>query len=86
MASLGAADATTASDNVGSLVSFFVRNNSVEPNQIQVDELRIDNTWGAVTAPEPHSLAILLIPACLLARRQRTLPVSQRRQSRFSNR
>ena len=31
--------------------SFFVRNNSVEPDTLLIDELRIGTTWGDVTPP-----------------------------------
>ena len=70
VSSLGAADATTASDNAGALVSFFLRNNSVEPAQIQVDEVRVDNTWAGVTAPEPTALSLILLALPITLRRK----------------
>ncbi|HJQ80667.1 MAG TPA: hypothetical protein VJ828_11960 [Lacipirellulaceae bacterium] len=47
--------------------SFFVRNNSVEPDVMLVDELRIGTTWADVTPaiPEPATGAIALLGVCL---------------------
>jgi hypothetical protein len=58
------------------IASFFVRNNSVEPPGIQVDEVRVGTTWsdaiGVAPSPEPASLALLGIAvAPLLGRRRR---------------
>ena len=43
--------------------SFFVRNNSVEPDAMLIDELRIGDTWQDVTpaVPEPATLVLLLL-------------------------
>ena len=71
VSSLGAADATTVSDNVGALVSFFLRNNSVEPAQIQVDEVRVDGSWAGATAPEPGMMSLFLLAVPLLGRRRK---------------
>lgn len=41
--------------------SFFVRNNSVEPDALLIDELRIGTSWSDVTplaVPEPGTLAL----------------------------
>ena len=41
--------------------SFFVRNNSVEPDALLIDELRIGDTWADVTpavVPEPSATAL----------------------------
>jgi hypothetical protein len=45
--------------------SFFVRNNSVEPDALLIDELRIGETWGDVTpaVPEPATLVLLIFAA-----------------------
>jgi hypothetical protein len=47
--------------------SFFVRNNSVEPDVMLVDELRIGTTWADVTPaiPEPATGTITLLGVCL---------------------
>jgi hypothetical protein len=55
--------------------SFFVRNNSVEPDALLIDELRIGDTWEDVTpaVPEPSTFVLLVLGAagwCL--RRGRT--------------
>ncbi len=52
--------------------SFFVRNNSVEPDDQQIDELRIGTSWLDVT-PEPGSAGLALCCAGMLlnARRDR---------------
>jgi hypothetical protein len=55
--------------------SFYVRNNSVEPDTLLIDELRIGDTWEDVTpaVPEPTTLVLLTFAAagwCL--RRSRT--------------
>ena len=53
--------------------SFFVRNNSVEPDALLIDELRIGDTWEDVTpTPEPtSSFALLSLCGVGLARRCR---------------
>ena len=39
--------------------SFFVRNNSVEPDSLLIDELRIGTSWADVTpVPEPSAAAL----------------------------
>src|SRR5439155_7069353 len=61
--SSGIASVGTASDiPLNQLTSVFLRNNSVEPNQILLDELRVDTSWAGVTGavPEPSSAALLL--------------------------
>jgi hypothetical protein len=47
--------------------SLFVRNNSVEPDVMLVDELRIGTTWADVTPaiPEPATGTITLLGVCL---------------------
>jgi hypothetical protein len=47
--------------------SFFVRNNSVEPDLLLIDELRIGETWADVTPaiPEPATATITLLGVCL---------------------
>jgi hypothetical protein len=40
--------------------SFFVRNNSVEPDTLLIDELRIGRTWADVTTPVPEPTQIAL--------------------------
>jgi hypothetical protein len=57
--------------------SFFVRNNSVEPDVMLVDELRIGTTWADVTPviPEPATGTITLLGVCLpLILRRRRVP------------
>jgi len=46
--------------NTTGIRSFFVRNNSVEPDALLIDELRIGDTWADVTpaVPEPTSVAL----------------------------
>lgn len=53
------------------LVSFFLRNNSVEPQQVQIDDIRVDTSWAGVTAvPEPGvSFAFLAVAGVLVRRR-----------------
>jgi MYXO-CTERM domain-containing protein len=57
------------------IASFFVRNNSVEPDVLWIDELRIGTTWEDVTpaVPEPMTAALGLVGVCLplLLRRRR---------------
>jgi MYXO-CTERM domain-containing protein len=47
--------------------SFFVRNNSVEPDTLWIDELRVGTTWEDVTpaVPEPAAGALALVGLCL---------------------
>jgi hypothetical protein len=47
--------------------SFFVRNNSVEPDVLLIDELRIGTTWADVTPaiPEPATAVLTLFGLCL---------------------
>ena len=56
--------------------SFFVRNNSVEPDTLLIDEVRIGDTWEDVTpaVPEPTTLGMLLVAAACSCfwHRQRT--------------
>jgi hypothetical protein len=53
-----------ALDVTGSQIqSFFLRNNSVEPNATQIDDLRVGTTWEDVTpasvAPEPSAAMMI---------------------------
>jgi hypothetical protein len=67
----GAASVGTASDTAGPLLSFFFRNNSVEPQTIQIDELRVGTSWADVTTlPEPAVGLAALGLISLLARRR----------------
>jgi hypothetical protein len=78
----GATSTTTASDTAGPLVSFFFRNNSVEPQQIQIDELRVGTSWAEVTGvPEPGMVLLAGAGLFALLARRRTVPV---RDGRFS--
>ena len=62
--------------DIAQLVSFFLRNNSVEPQTIQVDELRVDTTWaGVTTVPEPLSIGSMCLALGLLRRRSRRAQV-----------
>jgi hypothetical protein len=59
-----------------SIQSFFLRNNSVAPDTIEVDEVRIGTAWEDVTSsvvPEPSALCLLagLAGAGLAAARRR---------------
>jgi hypothetical protein len=47
--------------------SFFIRNNSVEPDTMLIDELRIGDTWEDVTpaVPEPATVALVLVGLCM---------------------
>jgi hypothetical protein len=72
--SSGIASVGTASDiPTNQLTSVFLRNNGVEPNQIQVDELRVDTTWAGVTGavPEPGAGILVLSTATALLTRGR---------------
>jgi hypothetical protein len=80
----GAVSVGTASDiPLGQLVSVFLRNNSVEPQTIQVDELRVDTTWaGVTTIPEPGAIApVMMVLGGLARARRRNI-----RRARFSER
>jgi hypothetical protein len=54
--------------------SLFLRNNSVEPDVMLIDELRIGETWADVTPaiPEPTTAALGLVGMCLSLLRRRT--------------
>jgi hypothetical protein len=72
--SSGAVVTTTASDiPLNQLTSVFLRNNSVEPNQIQIDELRVDTSWAGVTGavPEPGAASLLVVAGITSLRRRR---------------
>lgn len=69
--------AAGAVDVTGSQIqSFFLRNNSVEPNRTQIDDLRVGTAWGDVTpVPEPSvfiltALGLLGLGAIRFARRR----------------
>jgi hypothetical protein len=68
-------DSTGTVENVNTIRSFILRSNSVEPSNMQVDDIRIGSSWAEVTAtPEPASLALLAGAAAAaggLMRRQR---------------
>jgi hypothetical protein len=58
-------DYNTGVDNPPTLRSFFLRSNSVEPSNMNIDEIRIGASWAEVTTvPEPATLAMLGIIAC----------------------
>lgn len=48
--------------------SYFVRNNSVEPDTLQIDELRVGTAWADVTpaVPEPTTGALACLGGLLL--------------------
>lgn len=51
---------------------FFLRNNSVAPDQTLLDELRVGTDWANVTPiPEPASLTIVAVIGGFLTRRRR---------------
>jgi hypothetical protein len=66
-ASLTVTAGTALTLNTG-IRSFFVRNNSVEPDELLIDELRVGDTWGDVTPaiPEPTTAALAGLGAVLL--------------------
>lgn len=49
--------------NTTGIRSFFVRNNSVEPDTLLIDELRIGDSWADVTpaVPEPGTAALAIL-------------------------
>jgi hypothetical protein len=57
-ATSGPAQGTGGDLATGQIVAFFLRNNSLEPDHIQIDDLRIDSTWAGVI-PEPSSALLL---------------------------
>ena len=72
--SSGAESVGVSTDNA-QLASFFLRNNSVEPQQIQIDELRIGASWAEVTAvPEPTG-AVVIGAMGLVVRRSRRIMI-----------
>jgi hypothetical protein len=55
--------------------SFFFRNNSVSPDVVQFDELRIATSWeDAVPVPEPACMAPLALATLSLTARRRRVP------------
>jgi hypothetical protein len=69
---ISASSATFTGTDSAQIASFFLRNNGVEPAQIQYDEVRIDSTWAGVTnTPEPASLAVFGIVGASLTLRRR---------------
>ena len=57
---------TTAGSQIESKIrSFFLRNNGVEPTNMNIDEVRIGSSWGEVTGqivvPEPMTIGLLSI-------------------------
>jgi hypothetical protein len=74
VSSLGALSTAAVSDiPTNQLASFFLRNNSVEPNQIQIDEVRVDTSWAGVTGavPEPGGATLLVLGAAAICGRRR---------------
>jgi MYXO-CTERM domain-containing protein len=65
----GAPDANLNLGTPPGIKSFFVRNNSVEPDELLIDELRIGTTWEDVTpaVPEPASAILALLSLGLAA-------------------
>lgn len=52
--------------------SFYFRSNSVAPDLIQFDELRVATSWeDAFAVPEPGGMALLSLAGFMLARRRR---------------
>ena len=71
--SAAAQNGTGTNADISQLASFFLRNNSVEPNQILLDDLRVATTWAEATAlviPEPTALAVSGFGALALLRRR----------------
>jgi hypothetical protein len=67
---------TTGTQLESNIRSFFLRSNTVEPTNINIDEIRIGASWADVTGqtpvPEPATIAMLVIVAFgALARRLR---------------
>jgi hypothetical protein len=66
-------DSSGTVENVNTIRSFILRSNSVEPSNMQIDDLRIGSSWAEVTAaPEPASLALVAGAAAGLLRRRRS--------------
>jgi len=82
-ASSGPAQGTGGDLATGQIVAFFLRNNSLEPDHFQIDDLRVDTSWAGVI-PEPSS-ALLLGAAGLaglltrLGRNRRPAPLKHSR-------
>jgi hypothetical protein len=60
--------------NQDRIAAFFFRNNSVEPDSLLMDELRVGTSWESVTpvVPEPSSAALIVFASGgFLARRRR---------------
>jgi len=56
----------------GQISNVFLRNNSVAPNDVIMDELRVATSWaGVMSIPEPASLSLLALASLALARRRR---------------
>jgi hypothetical protein len=65
-------DGTGTVENVNTIRSFILRNNGVEPSNMQIDDIRIGSSYADVIAvPEPASLGIFSLAALALFRRQR---------------
>ena len=69
--------ALTAANDHGPVASFFLRNNSVEPDFTLVDDLRVATSRGQVTrlvVPEPAAVmtAVIGLGGFLLFKRRRT--------------
>jgi len=65
-----AATVAGGTDNA-QLASFFLRNNGVEPQQMQIDEVRVGASWAEVTAvPEPAGLLAAVGAIGLVVRRK----------------
>jgi MYXO-CTERM domain-containing protein len=65
-------DASGTVENVNTIRSFHLRNNGVEPTNMQVDDIRIGTSWADVTAaPEPTAIGLIGVGALGLVRRRR---------------
>jgi hypothetical protein len=64
-ANLPMVTATGVADvNNSQISAFFLRNNSVEPSDPQVDDLRVGTAWEDVTpVPEPSAIGLMVLSA-----------------------
>lgn len=85
-ATSGPAQGTGGDLATGQIVAFFLRNNSLEPDHFQIDDLRVDTTWAGVI-PEPSSAILLAsIGAAGLLTRRRCRRCSAPAQTRLTDR